>query len=302
MIGSAGLNERFALAGQLAFRDTGDGVAVVEITNALATAAVCLQGAHLMQWQPRRAAEPVVWLSPQTRPAPGKSLRGGVPVCWPWFGGHAAQEGYPAHGFARIAPWEVTATEARADGASVLTLRLLDSEEGRRMWPHASELSLRIVVGEVLEMALTTTNLGERAFVIGEALHTYFQVGDIESASVAGLDGCDYLDKMADFARRRQQGPVRFSAETDRVYVDTEAQCVIDDPMLRRRIRIAKSGSRSTVVWNPWASKAQRMGDLGPDGWRRMICVESANCHDNLVEVPPGGRHTLRVKYAVEPL
>jgi D-hexose-6-phosphate mutarotase len=275
-------------------------MALAKIVNSRAAATLCLQGAHLMRWQPHSASAPVLWLSALAVPARGKSLRGGVPVCWPWFGAHATEAGYPAHGYARTAPWEVTAADVREDGATAIRLRLPETDRSREMWPHATELRLEIVVGQTLSLALSTANLGEEAVVIGEALHTYFEVGDIESVRVLGLDGCEYLDKVEGFARRRQQGAVVFSGETDRVYVDSDAECVIEDAALRRRIHVAKSGSRSTVVWNPWAEKAEQMGDLGTDGWRRMVCVESANCHDNLVEVPPGGQHSLRAEYRVE--
>jgi D-hexose-6-phosphate mutarotase len=149
---------------------------------------------------------------------------------------------------------------------------------------------------------LTTENPGREDFVIGEALHTYFQIGDIADTRVHGLDGVEYLDKVAGSTRARQHGPVTFAGETDRVYVNTEGECVIEDPRLKRRIAVAKSGSASTVVWTPWAEKADKMGDFGPDGWRAMVCVESANALENAVTVKAGGRHTLAVEYRAESL
>jgi D-hexose-6-phosphate mutarotase len=245
----------------------------------------------------------VVWLSRFARFAPGKSIRGGVPVCWPWFGPHATDPALPAHGFARTVPWEVTATRELDDGATEIALALVETEQTRAMWPHRAGVSLRVTVGAALEIALTTRNRDDRALVIGEALHTYFQIGDIADIRIRGLEGCDYLDKAGGGSvRRRQDGPVVFTEETDRIYVNTEAECVIEDARLQRRIRVAKSGSRSTVVWNPWTAKADKMGDFGPDGWRGMVCVESANAADNVVSIAPGATHRLAVRYAVEAL
>jgi D-hexose-6-phosphate mutarotase len=136
--------------------------------------------------------------------------------------------------------------------------------------------------------------------VIGEALHTYFHIGDIAAVRVRGLEGCDYLDKVDGGARKQQRGAIRFTGETDRVYVNTAAECVIEDERLRRRIHVAKSGSQATVVWTPWVEKADKMGDFGPDGWRGMVCVESANAAENTLTLKPGGTHTLAVEYRVE--
>jgi D-hexose-6-phosphate mutarotase len=156
-------------------------------------------------------------------------------------------------------------------------------------------------------MRLATTNVGDAPVQIGEALHTYFHIGDIGGIEVTGLSGCDYFDKVDNFARKKQSGAIAFSGEVDRVYVDTAAECVIVDAQLNRRIRIAKTGSLSTVVWTPWTEKAEKMGDFGPGqsgqgGWREMVCVESANAMDNVVTVAPGETHTLTVRYSAEPL
>ena len=294
------LNNRFAIADQLRFNSAGDGLLVAEITNAHSSATLCLQGGHVMSWQPKGASAPVVWLSKLAKLAPGKSIRGGAPVCWPWFGAHASEAAYPGHGYARTVPWEVSATRTLADGSTEIVLTLVDSDTTRTLWPHASQAEIRVSVGKTLKIALTTRNLGDEDFVIGEALHTYLQIGDISEARVLGLEGCEYLDKVGGSARKRQEGAITFSGETDRVYVNTEAECVIEDSRLQRRIRIAKTGSRSTVVWTPWTEKADKMGDFGPDGWREMVCVESANALENTVTVKAHSSHTLAVDYSAE--
>jgi D-hexose-6-phosphate mutarotase len=294
------LNSRFSIRNQLLFKEASGGLAVAEIENPLAVASICLQGGHLMTWRPKAQEQPVVWLSKLAKLAPGKSIRGGVPVCWPWFGPHATDPKLPGHGYARTVPWEVTETRALPGGETVIGLALVESESTRAMWIHRARCSLQLTVGNTLKAALTTENLGDVDFVIGEALHTYFHIGDVAETRVHGLEGDEYLDKVAGNARRRQDGPVTFAGETDRVYVNTENECVIEDPRLKRRIVVAKSGSASTVVWTPWTEKADRMGDFGPDGWRAMVCVESANALENVVTVKAGGRHTLAVEYRAE--
>ncbi len=298
------LNNRLGVPHQLAFRGTSDGMVVAEIGNPHATASISLQGGHVMRWQPKSAKLPVVWLSDLARLAPGKSLRGGVPVCWPWFGPHAKNAGFPGHGYARTVPWAVTRTCGMADGATLISLELINSDQTRAMWNHPSKLTLDVTVGQTLKLTLATSNLGEDAFVISEALHAYFHLGDIARTRVLGLEGCEFLDKAGtgSGSRRRQEGPVTFSAETDRVYVNTTADCVIEDLQLARRIRIAKSGSRSTVVWTPWQEKADKMGDFGADGWRSMVCVESANALENAVTVPGHGSHSMSVEYSLDAL
>lgn len=295
------LNTRFAIGNQLKFVEDASGLVVAEIENSLASAKLTLQGAHLLSWRPRSTSVPVLWLSDAAKLVPGNPPHSGAPVCWPWFGMHPHDPGFPAHGFARNAPWEVIAAAAEPDGATRVTLHLLQSAETQAQWPHPSILTLDLVIGETLRMALATTNTGDAEFVIGEAFHTYFQVGDIEKVSVLGLAEGDYLDKVENFARKQQSGAVAFSGETDRVYVDSESECVIEDPALRRRIHIAKSGSSTTVVWTPWQEKAAKLDDIG-EGWRRMLCVESANAAPNVVTVAPGTTHTLAVEYRTEPL
>lgn len=294
------LNRRFGLPG-LTFVEIPGGLTVMEVTNVHGSATIALQGGHVMRWHPKDEAEPVVWLSRMATFAPGKSIRGGVPVCWPWFGPHATDPGWPAHGFARTALWKVSTTHALDKGATEVGLALVETDRMRSMWPHQTKLSITITVGPRLQIALTTDNFGNEDIVIGEALHTYFQIGDIADICISGLEGCDYLDKVGGGSvRRHQEGPVTFSAETDRIYLNTDAECVIEDARLKRRIHVAKSGSNSTVIWNPWTAKADKMGDFGPNGWRGMVCVESANAAENTVTIRKGGHHTLTVEYWTE--
>ena len=294
------LNARYAIAHHLSFKES-DGLIVVEIDNAHATASICLQGAHLMTWTPK-GQQPVIWLSPAAKLAPGKSIRGGVPVCWPWFGPHPTQASFPGHGFARTVMWEVIGAKALKDSGTWLAFRLAPTDATRAQWPHPCELVLQVVVGNTLDMDLGTLNTGTAPITIGDALHTYFEVSDLREVAIHGLDGIPYIDKVNGSAQKQQAGPISIYQEVDRIYFNTGHDCVIEDPAWKRRIRIAKLGSRSTVVWNPWIEKANKMGDLGENGYLNMVCVESTNAADDVVTIAPQQEHHLWVRYSVEAL
>ena len=290
--------QQHSIPGVLTFSEPSPGYLVAEISNPHATARIALQGAHLLTFQPN-GEQPLIWLSPEAKLAQGKSVRGGVPVCWPWFGPHAQQKGYPGHGFARTVPWRLERASQLADGRTELEFVLLGNATSRAQWPHASELRQRITIGQTLSHELITTNLSGQPITIGQALHTYLQVGDLRRCRVDGLDGCEYIDKVAGMSRARQQGGVGFTGEVDRIYLDTPTRCEIVDPALGRRIIIESQGSHSTVVWTPWAEKATQMGDLGPDGYLHMVCVETANAAEDVVSLAPGAQHRLVANYRI---
>jgi glucose-6-phosphate 1-epimerase len=294
------LNKKFGVAGQATFREAAGGLIMLDIKNNAASATIVLQGAHMTDWTPK-GAKPVIWLSPDAKFAPGKSIRGGVPVCWPWFGPHESVKEYPAHGYARTVPWDVQSLIVTADVTRVV-LRLRQDDKTRGMWPHECELDMEYVIGKTLDINLLTRNTGSKEFVIGQALHTYFNVGDVTKVHIKGLDACPYLDKVDGMKSKKQSGDVTIGSEVDRIYLESKADCLIDDAALNRRIRIAKRNSASTIVWNPWVEKAQQMGDLGKDGHLHMLCVESANASSDVVKVAAGGSCCLQVTYSVEAL
>ncbi|TSA50849.1 MAG: D-hexose-6-phosphate mutarotase [Nitrosomonadales bacterium] len=295
------LNRNFAIPDHVTFIAGPGGLTVARIRNRRASGDIALQGAHVLTFQPEGEA-PVIWLSSQAKFAPGKSVRGGVPVCWPWFGNHASEADFPAHGFARTTGWQVIASAALPDGATRITFELEQNDATRAQWPHTCQLHHIVTVGRELTLELVTRNTGTTPFEITEALHTYFAIGDIGATRITGLAGCEYLDKTDGYQRKTEPGTIDISAEVDRVYLNTTADCIIEDRQLNRRIRIAKTGSQSTVVWNPWIEKTRQMGDLGEDGYRGMVCVESANAAENAVTVAPGATHTLRAIYSTERL
>ena len=293
------LNQQFGLAEKLTFSTTESGMPIALVTTSLCQAGITLQGAQVYSWVPAGEQE-VIWLSRQAKFAAGKSLRGGVPICWPWFGPHPTRTELPAHGFARTVDWAVHSSQLHDDQRVTIVFELTLDDRLRAMWPQACKAQLRVTLGNSLELELQTTNTGTAAFEIGEALHTYFSVGDVREVRVTGLEDTVYFDKVDNFAQKRQSGPVTIDQEVDRVYVDTSAECVIHDASLQRRIHIQKSDSQSTVVWNPWQAKADAMGDMGEQGHLGMLCVESANALQNTVKVAPGQTHTLTVQYRVQ--
>jgi glucose-6-phosphate 1-epimerase len=294
----AQLNEKFGKAGVLEFGAGTGGLTCAQITTAACTATVYLHGAHLAAWTPA-GRPPVLFLSQQSWFEREKPLRGGVPICWPWFGPHATKSTWPGHGFARLMTWEVEATRIGDAGKVAMVLLLKSSAATRQYVPWDFELRHRITVGPQLIMKLETTNTGLEAMRIEEALHTYFAVGDVRTARVLGLNGKVYLDKVDGFKRKRQHGAVTFHGETDRVYLETPGTTKIIDPAGGRTITIDKAGSANTVVWNPWVEKARHMADFGEEEWPGMLCVETANVGVQAVAIKPGERHELRAVISV---
>ena len=257
-----------------------------------ASARICTLGAHVLDYQPAGQTA-VLWLSPDAVFAPGHAIRGGIPVCWPWFAENSDNSALPMHGFARTSTWSV-AQQTRNANHSEVTLRLCDSAETRALWPYAFELRYQISLSDSLRASLIVTNTSNSTFQYSGALHSYFAVQHIDNTSLAGLAGCSFVDKVDDFARKVQHDELlHFTSETDRIYLDTSSECIIHDAGHARDISIAKSGSRSTVVWNPWSERAKQMQDFTDDEYVRMLCVETANAANDVIELAAGETQTL---------
>ncbi len=277
-------------------RGTEGELPVLRVSAPGADAVVHLQGAQVTSWAPR-GTSPVLWLSPRTRLEAGTAIRGGVPLCFPWFGPHPWDPTAAPHGFARVSPW--TLLDAREHGDDVvLRLGLTDDAVTRASaWPHRFEAVCTVTVGRTLRVELAVTNRDAEEVVVTAALHTYLAIGDARSTTVAGLEGTPYVDKAGDGAERPgDDGPVRFDGETDRVYLGTEAATTVDDGA--RRLVVGKTGSRTTVVWNPGEARGTAMRDVG-DGWPGFVCVEAANAPPDAVHLPPGATHVLATSVEV---
>jgi glucose-6-phosphate 1-epimerase len=292
MIDIQALNDQFAVAGHLTFRDGPNSLPIAEIRNRYATAEVSLYGAHVLRYQPR-GQQPVLWMSKCSYLEPGKPIRGGIPICWPWFSTHPTDAAKPLHGFARIQMWKMLSSSMLDDESIEVRFGLNADDATRALWPHKFQVQYTVTVGSSLRTELYVMNTGGEEVRCTGALHSYFAVGDIRDTIILGLDGSTYIDKMDDGKRKKQTGEISFSSETDRIYIGTMGACVIDDRNLRRTIRVEKIGSESTVVWNPWVEKSKRMSDFAAEEYESMVCVETANAADNIIVIPAAGSHKL---------
>ncbi len=256
-------------------------------------ARVTAYGAQVCEWTPAGQASPVLFLSPRAVFARGTAIRGGVPLCFPWFGPHPTDPAKPAHGFARTSEWLLEEKAEGADGVVRLVFRLGTTAATRALWDADFVARLRITLDTRLQVALEVENSGAAAFVYQAALHNYLRVGDAAKTRVHGLEKTTFLDRTEGLRERVSgDGPLVFDGEVDRTFVNTTVSCTVDDPVLGRRIRVDKQGSATTVAWNPGEAKGKAMADLG-EAWKHFVCVETANAGPNAVHLAPGARHTM---------
>ena len=294
------LNAKYKLNGQLEFIAGKGGLPMIQVKTAKAKALISLHAGQVLSYQPAGEADDVMFLSEKAYYQDGKAIKGGAPICWPWFGADPEGKGRPGHGFVRNRPWNVVATEAMSNGDIKVTLGLVDTPETRAIWPHAFSLRQEIVIGDTLNLSLITRNTGKEKFTITQAFHTYFKVGDITRAKVAGLTGYDYLDKAGGGnTQKHQTGDVTIDTEVDRIYLNVGNTLTIDDGALNRRIQITSQGSKTAVVWNPWEKIARDMADLEDADYQRLLCVETTNAADDVVEVAPDSECRLTANYRV---
>lgn len=270
------------------------GLPVLRVTAAGGSATVHLHGAQVTDWHPTGHG-PRLWLSSASRYTADAAIRGGVPICFPWFGAHPTNPTAPAHGFARVTAWDLVS--AQDDGSEVtLVLRLTERSLPSlpMAWPHRFVATYTVAVGARLGLSLEVVNQDDISITFEEALHTYLRVGDVRRAEVTGLERTAYLDKVAGSVRvPGEPGPVRLTRQTDRIYLDTTAATTVRESSSDAPVTVTKAGSRSTVVWNPWAELADRMSDVGPGEWTTMLCVETANVGPAAVRLEPGQRHVM---------
>jgi D-hexose-6-phosphate mutarotase len=272
-----------------------NGLETVEIATAASTCSIALHGAQVLSFAPRGQRD-WLWVSDKARFAVGTALRGGIPICFPWFGAHPSERAFPAHGFARTRPWRLAGVAEVAAGRVRAELALSGSGDTAPLFPHPFDARLAITAGDDLELAFEVANPGSAPFAFEVALHTYFDVSDAGAAAVEGLAGCAYVDKVASGARRTEgAGPVRFEGEVDRVYDAGGPLTLVD--LARAPLTIDASGAASTIVWNPGAAKTATFSDVSPGGFHGFVCVESGNVGEHRVQVEPGARHRLSVRY-----
>jgi len=298
------LSDHFAIPGVLAFSQTEHGLLRANITTPACTAELYLQGAHITQWQPAKH-HPVLFLSERSFFEPGKAIRGGIPIVFPWFGPRTPtpddpRTDGPSHGFARTAEWTLAFAALAGDNLH-LTLTLGPSDTSRSLGYDHFALIYEITLGAELQAKLTVTNQGTTPLHFEEALHTYFSIGDAQQVSIIGLSDTEYLDKTDNLKKKRQSDPfLKLTGETDRPYLNTVVPVNIDDPVLKRRVTVDKAQSNTTVVWNPWSTLAATLPDLSPACWLTMVCIETANVGPNALTLAPGDHHAMEAHLFVQ--
>lgn len=280
-----------------------DELPVLCINNRHAKAIIALQGAQLLEFTPH-SARPLIWLSEQAQYQRGQGQRGGIPVCWPWFGAlarnpqtvraMALSDDAPAHGLVRTEDWSLYALAER-DDATVITLRYVTTGVLQKIWPHAAELLLEIRIGPTLALKLTTRNLSDHPIALTQALHTYFAISGIDNIHLTGFENSRYIDTLDDWREHTQNAAIAFNGETDRIYLDVPREVQLHDRGWNRMIYLRAANSASAVVWNPWIEKSKRLSQLAPAAWRDMVCIETANVLDDMIALPAGATHTVQL-------
>jgi glucose-6-phosphate 1-epimerase len=300
LLRTAALNRQFGISGLVQVIPGNGGLPKLQVSAHSASAEIYLHGAQVASWRPA-GAEEVIFLSRQSHWEDGRAIRGGIPVCFPWFRAKADDPKAPAHGFVRIREWQLDSVVANEDESVTAVFSTESDAFTRRWWPYEFRLALRITIGSTLGLELIVTNTGPEPLAFEEALHTYFRVGDAERVRVRGLNGCTYLDNLDQNREKTQSGDLVLTGTTDNAYLNTLSIAELIDPILCRTVRTEKENSRTTVVWNPWRQGAASLSDFGDDEWQQMTCVEASNILSLAVWLGPGEEHTMRAKLSIGP-
>lgn len=287
------LNDQFGLEGELGFSEWDEGMVVANISNKHAEADISLYGGQIISFTPYRTMD-LLWVSPYSAFEKGKAIRGGIPVCFPWFGPHPAQAQLPQHGFARLTDWKVIEAQTLEGGETLLALSLHASEETRKYWPHAFEATITFVVGKKLQVGLKVENTSSESFSYTEALHSYFNISALENIQIYGLANTRYHNQLDGGDYLQQEDILEINEPITRHYYDTEAPTILEDPVFNRKIRISKKGSKNTTVWNPGAETCAQMSDMPNDAWQTFVCIETVNKINSEILLAPGESHEMR--------
>lgn len=290
----------FAIPGMVQVIPGEGGLPKIHIATPQAEAEIYLHGAHVASWRPV-GAEEVIFLSRHSRWEEGKAIRGGIPICFPWFRAKSDNAKAPAHGFVRTKTWNLESI-TEDQGTVHVTLSTESDDATRQLWPHDFRLLHRISVGPVLRLELVVINTGHTAIRFEEALHTYHRIAQISDIRIRGLDGALFLDNTDSNREVVQRGDIALSRLTDNAYLNTESTVELIDPVLRRSIHLKKENSASTVVWNPWDAGAKALADMGNEEWRQMVCVEASNILQCAVSLEAGKQHVMSATLEVKPL
>lgn len=293
------INSKFSIQDKILFQEENN-LQMAVIVNEYATAIISLYGGQILSYKPHQS-EDLLFISKRAYFEQGKAIRGGIPVCFPWFAAHPNNSKLPNHGFARIKNWEVLSTEQLITGETRLLLSLTNDEETQKMWAYSFQCLLEFVIGESLLIKWTIKNTDDQPFSITQALHSYLKIGDINKTTITGLENTPYLETIrSEEPFLGESQPIKIGREIDRLYTNSKNTCIIKDESFNREIILEKSGSQSTVVWNPWAQLSAKIDDLGDEDYLNFICVETANVLHNEVTIEPQEVHSMTLKIAEE--
>jgi len=285
------LDCRFGIPGVARICKGNGGLPLIQITGSRAEGEMYLHGAQVTSWKPA-GYDQVLFLSTKSRWQEGHAIRGGIPICFPWFRAKADDPKAPAHGFVRTRIWQLESI-AEDDSGVCVSMSIESDEQTRRWWPVEFRLVHRVVFGPELTLELVCTNTGKTGLRFEEALHTYNRVADVANVRVQGLDTVHFLDNTESNTAKVQHGDVKIASATDNAFLGTQNKVDLIDPGLRRHIRLEKANSLTTVVWNPWREGGARLGDLGDGEWTQFLCVEVSNILAASVSLAPGEEHKM---------
>ena len=288
---AAELDRRFGIRGVATVGEGHGGLPRVQITGSFGEGEMYLHGAHVTSWKPVGGDE-VLFVSSKSRWEEGQAIRGGIPICFPWFRAKLDDAHAPAHGFVRTKMWQLESIAENDRGVAVSMFTESDAET-RRWWPADFRLVLGVIFGSELKLDLVCTNTGTTTLRFEEALHTYNRVSDVAGVRLQGLDTVQFLDNTNSNKEKTQHGDVAIASQTDNAYVDTESEVNLLDAQMHRQIRLQKANSLTTVVWNPWRDAAAKLRDLGDGEWTQFLCVEASNILGASVLLEPGQTHTM---------
>jgi len=284
------LDDKYSIEGEIGFAEMEGDLPFIMVSNKYAEADISLYGAHILSFRPQESID-LLWMSPDSLFEEGKAIRGGIPVCFPWFGPHVSNPSFPQHGFARLLMWEVAETKSLEKGESYVALKLNSSEATKKFWPHDFIAEMIFVIGSTLSVTLKVTNTSNDSVSYSAALHTYISLSGIDNIAIEGLENTHYENQLDGQRYVQDEKLLKISEATTRHYFDTESDCIIHDPFFRRSIRIKKEGSKCSTVWNPGAEACTQMSDIPDNGYEIFVCLETVNKINDLIHLTPGESH-----------
>ncbi|MCF6345698.1 MAG: D-hexose-6-phosphate mutarotase [Thiomicrorhabdus sp.] len=278
--------------------DVQGALSIITVENAFAMAKITPYGACVLSFIPKKEKNrsDLLWVSPSAIYNGKKPVRGGIPICWPWFGKHSVDSTLPAHGFVRNRVWQLGRVNTLENGATELIFSIESSEETMKIWPYRFRLEVIMTIGDTLSLCLTTTNLSDQEMQLTEAFHSYFNVSHSGEVVVSGLENSLQVDTLSGVTKPFQAQKLFLSPPIDSVFLNHSSDAIIEDVGFSRCILIRKQDSMSTVVWNPGSEIVKGFSDIPNEAWPRFLCVESGNVFDDVINVKAGDVHRLKIR------